>query len=58
MSAVRGYLANMRKRIADMLEKFSVASLVIGVYQGNAIGMIVGTLCAAACLALVWRDQR
>lgn len=48
----------MRKRIADMLEKFAVASLVIGVYQGNAVAVGVGTLCTAGCLYLVWRDGR
>jgi hypothetical protein len=48
----------MRKRIADILEKFAVASLVIGVYQANVIAMGVGVACTTGCLTRVWRDAQ
>ena len=50
----RGFCGNgqgMRKRIIDWLEKMSVASLAVGLYQKNALAIFVGILAT-----YFWRD--
>ena len=35
----------MLKRLADFLEKFSIASFAIGVFQNESLGFLFGALC-------------
>lgn len=37
----------LTKRLADFLEKASVASFAVGVFQGSSLGAIIGTFCLA-----------
>ena len=45
----------MIKRIADILEKFAVGSLLVGLYQGNEIAVFLALICIIACLILTRR---
>ena len=47
----------MQKRIADILEKFGIGSLLIGLYQGRALAVFLGCMCLIACLYLAWRKN-
>jgi hypothetical protein len=40
----------MLKRIADWLEKMSVASVAVGVFHGQDIGIWLGVACLAGSL--------
>jgi hypothetical protein len=50
----------MLKRIADMLEKFTVASLAIGLYkEGDAAAVAGGVVFCIVCLALTkWEAKQ
>lgn len=48
----------MVRRIADILEKFAVGSLLVGFYQGNYIAVTIAVLSGAGCLYLTHRGQR
>lgn len=45
----------MLKRIADWLEKVSVAAFAVGVFQGNAFGLAIAALALGLSL---WITQR
>ncbi len=45
----------MTKRLADWLEKVSVASLAVGIFQGNSLGLLVA---ATAFIGSMWLTQR
>lgn len=45
----------MLRRIADILEKFAVGSLLVGVYQQNMAGVACALACGCACLYLTRR---
>ena len=45
----------MAKRIADWLEKMSVAALAVGVFQGRALGVLIG---AASLVISLWLTHR
>jgi len=49
--------AGMVKRVADILEKFAVGSLLVGLYQQNWLAVILGMAGLAACLHLTRRIQ-
>ena len=34
------------KRTADIFEKFAIGSMLIGVFQGQQLGIIIGLACA------------
>ncbi len=44
----------MIKRLADFLEKASVASLAVGVFQNNNLGVILGFILLVCCLGATW----
>lgn len=48
----------MKRRIADILEKFAVGSLLIGLYQQKALAVFMGLACIIACLYLTGRLQK
>ena len=48
----------MVKRIADWLEKFSVLSAGIGVFQGKALGVAIAVLAIAISLWLTKRMEK
>ena len=45
----------MDKRIADILEKFGVGSLLIGLYQFRFIPALIGAVCIYYCISLTRR---
>ena len=45
-------VGSMKKRIADFLEKFAVAALAIGLFQGKGIAVALGSTSLAICLFL------
>lgn len=47
----------MTKRIADILEKFAVGSLLVGLYQQQALAVILGVAGLIACLHVTRRMQ-
>jgi hypothetical protein len=47
----------MTKRIADIIEKFAVGSLLIGLYQQKALAVFLGFAGIIACLYLTRRIQ-
>lgn len=47
----------MVKRIADILEKFAVGSLLIGLYQQKFLAVTLGIAGVLACLYLTRRAQ-
>ena len=49
--------ATMVKRIADILEKFAVGSLLIGLYQQTGLAVILGLAGLIACLHITRRIQ-
>lgn len=42
----------MLKRVADRLEKMSVAAMAVGLFQGVGYGIFLGIACFAASLYL------
>lgn len=42
----------MLKRVADWLEKMSVASIAVGVFQGQHLGLAIGAACFVGSLYL------
>jgi hypothetical protein len=40
------------KHTADAFEKLAVGSMLVGMFQGNSIGLVVGTLFLAASYVL------
>jgi hypothetical protein len=47
-----GYFQNMKRRIADIMEKLGVAGLAVGLFQGSVFGYLAGFVCIAYCLVL------
>jgi membrane-bound ClpP family serine protease len=47
---------NRVRRIADIMEKLGVASLAIGLFQDNRIGVTLGVVCLLLALALTRED--
>lgn len=47
----------MLKRIADWLEKMSVAAMAVGVFQGQSIGIFLSVACLAGCLYLTKKTK-
>ena len=45
----------MLKRIADILEKFAVGSLLVGLYQQRTLAVILGIAGLIACLHVTRR---
>ena len=43
---------DLLKRLADASEKFAIASLAIGAYQGNLIAGLIGLAFLAVCIIL------
>jgi len=48
----------MQKRIADIMEKLGVAGLAVGLFSGEILGLMVGSLCIAYCLYLTRRLEQ
>lgn len=48
----------MLKRIADWLEKLSVAALAVGLFQGKTTAVIMGILALAGCLWLTKQGRQ
>lgn len=48
----------MRKRIADWMEKISVGSLLVGIYQEKTMGLVVAGSALAICLTLTWMEAK
>ncbi|MDR0867909.1 MAG: hypothetical protein LBP75_05470 [Planctomycetota bacterium] len=48
----------MIKRLADITEKLGVAGLVLGIFQGNGWGLILGFVFIGACLGGTYRLQK
>ena len=46
------------KRSADILEKMSIASLAVGIFQSQAIGVWIGLGCLAVCMVLTLRLEK
>lgn len=46
---------NQVKRIADMLEKLGIGSMLVGFYQGNWYAVLLGIIAICACL---WIGRR
>ena len=42
----------MLKRHADWLEKMSVAAVAVGLFQGQALGFVIGIACYAGSVYL------
>ncbi len=42
----------MKKRIADWLEKISVASFAVGVFQAKWLGLVIAVIALFVCLKL------
>ena len=49
--------ARMRKRIADILEKFAVGSLLVGLYQQRLLAVMFGVAGLIACLHVTRRIE-
>ena len=45
----------MKKRLADWLEKMSVAAMAVGLFQGNELGVVVAALAFGWCMWLTKR---
>jgi hypothetical protein len=45
----------MKKRVADWLEKMSVAALAVGVFQGRPLGVLIA---AASLIISLWMTHR
>ena len=43
---------DMVKRLADWMEKVSVAALAVGLFQGRVLGIIVAAVFFGGCLVL------
>lgn len=48
----------MKKRLADWLEKMSVAAMAVGIFQEKNIGICLGIACFAASLYLTWKGGK
>jgi hypothetical protein len=48
---------NILKKTSDFLEKMSVGSLVVGLYQDNTKGVITGVILLLISLPLVFRSH-
>ena len=46
------------KRGADFLEKMSITSLAVGVFQGQEIGIWIGIGCAVACAVATYLMEK
>ncbi|GHS92499.1 hypothetical protein FACS1894107_08550 [Planctomycetales bacterium] len=45
----------MIKRLADIAEKMGVAGLALGLFQGNGLGLLLGSVFVGICLyATYW----
>ncbi|WP_298068769.1 hypothetical protein [uncultured Mailhella sp.] len=50
-------IKNRLKRIADMLEKIGVASLAVGLFQGNDSGLYLGAVCLVLSFVFTAEDR-
>lgn len=48
----------MGKRIADWLEKMSVASMAVGIFQTNVYGVVLGIICLMGSIYITIRKER
>ena len=48
----------MVKRLADWLEKISVGSLLIGIFQSSWSGIIVAVASVTLCFYITWLERR
>jgi hypothetical protein len=48
----------MEKRVADWLEKMSVAALAVGIFQGQMLGVLVSTIFLGLSLWLTYRMEK
>ncbi len=47
------------KRFADMLEKVAVGALIVGVFQGNQLGMVLSCLCILfSVIFTIWETKK
>ena len=46
------------KRSSDFLEKMSIASFAVGIFQSQMIGILLGTLCITVCGFLTYFLER
>ncbi len=42
----------MKKRLADWMEKVSVAALAVGIFQGRVLGLFVAAFFFVCCIML------
>jgi hypothetical protein len=47
----------MKRFIIGWLDKFSVGSLLVGFYQGNAYAVCLGIAALLVALRMQWREQ-
>lgn len=45
------------KMIAGFLEKASVASFAVGVFQGSPLGTVLGGVCISCAIAIVYSTE-
>lgn len=50
-------IRNRLKRIADMLEKIGVASLAVGLFQGQEEGIYIAIVCLCLSLLFTLEDK-
>lgn len=48
----------LAKRLADFLEKSSVASLAVGIFQNVTIGLVIGVLAFLGAAYLTYKENR
>ena len=46
------------KRLTDFLEKSSVASLAVGIFQGVQIGIVIGILAFLGAAYLTYKENK
>jgi hypothetical protein len=48
----------MEKRVADWLEKMSVAALAVGIFQGQVLGVLIASVFLGLSLWLTHRMEK
>lgn len=47
------------KRTADMLEKIGIGSMLVGLFQGQQTGLVIGAVCmVASYLFTAWEAKK
>lgn len=54
----RKQVCAIAKRLADVFEKFAVASFALGAYQGHISAGVIGLAFLVMSLILTWRGAR